>query len=72
MRGISGFRRFVYNYGLDLITASWGFEEIQGGDSKRIDASKKVLSLELGNHRSISTSFPPLRSSLYAKKLSRN
>jgi putative transposase len=43
MRGIAGFKRFVYNYALSLITASWDFEEIQAGDNKRLDAIKKVL-----------------------------
>ncbi|MCL1471743.1 RNA-guided endonuclease InsQ/TnpB family protein [Argonema antarcticum] len=28
MRGMAGFKRFVYNYGLDLITASWDFNTI--------------------------------------------
>jgi putative transposase len=43
MRGIAGFKRFVYNYALSLITASWDFEDIQAGDNKRLDAIKKVL-----------------------------
>lgn len=43
MRGLSGFRRKVYNYGLELLTASWAFEDIKGSDSKRIDAIKKVF-----------------------------
>ncbi len=43
MRGIAGFKRFVYNYGLSLITASWNFDGIQVGDSLRIDAIKKVF-----------------------------
>lgn len=43
MRGIAGFKRFVYNYGLDLIKASWDFENVKTGDSKRIDAVKKVF-----------------------------
>lgn len=43
MRGMAGFKRFVYNYGLELITASWDFKDIQIGDSKRIDAIKKSL-----------------------------
>lgn len=43
MRGIAGFKRFVYNYALDLITASWDFYGIKAGDSKRLDAIKKVL-----------------------------
>ena len=43
MRGIAGFKRFVYNYGLELITASWDFDGIELTDSKRIDAIKKVF-----------------------------
>ncbi|MHC5924911.1 RNA-guided endonuclease InsQ/TnpB family protein [Nostoc sp.] len=43
MRGIAGFKRFVYNYGLNLITATWSCEDIQVGDSKRLDAIKKVF-----------------------------
>ncbi|MEH2056990.1 MAG: transposase [Nostoc sp.] len=43
MRGNAGFKRFVYNYGLELLTASWSFEDVQASDSKRIDAIKKVL-----------------------------
>lgn len=43
MRGIAGFKRFVYNYALDLITASWDFYGIKSGDSKRLDAIKKVF-----------------------------
>jgi putative transposase len=43
MRGCAGFKRFVYNYCLDLIIASWGFEDIKASDSKRIAAIKKVF-----------------------------
>lgn len=43
MRGIAGFRRFVYNFGLDMVIASWGLEGIKATDSKRIDAIKKVF-----------------------------
>lgn len=43
MRGLAGFKRFVYNYGLDLIQASWDFEGIKASDSTRIDAIKKVF-----------------------------
>jgi len=42
MRGIAGFRRFVYNCGLEMLVASWSFEGI-ATDSKRIDAIKKVF-----------------------------
>ena len=43
MRGCAGFKRFVYNYGLDLIVSSWGFEGVKASDSKRIDTIKKVF-----------------------------
>ncbi|BAY60755.1 transposase [Calothrix brevissima NIES-22] len=43
MRGMAGFKRFVYNYALDLITASWDFDGVKLGDSKRLDAIKKVF-----------------------------
>jgi len=43
MRGCSGFKRFVYNFGLDMLTASWQFQDVKVSDSKRIDAIKKVF-----------------------------
>jgi putative transposase len=43
MRGCAGFKRFVYNYCLDMIIASWSFDGIKASDSKRIDAIKKVF-----------------------------
>lgn len=43
MRGMAGFKRFVYNYGLDLIQASWDFTDIKVSDSTRIDTIKKVF-----------------------------
>jgi putative transposase len=43
MRGNAGFKRFVYNYGLELLTTSWSFEGVKASDSKRIDAIKKVF-----------------------------
>jgi putative transposase len=43
MRGNAGFKRFVYNFGLELLTSSWGFEKTKASDSKRIDAIKKVF-----------------------------
>ncbi|MBW4570606.1 MAG: hypothetical protein KME31_22060 [Tolypothrix carrinoi HA7290-LM1] len=43
LRGISGFKRFVYNYGLSLLIYSWDFENVKATDSKRIDAIKKVF-----------------------------
>jgi putative transposase len=43
MRGLAGFKRFVYNFGLDLLTNSWSFENVKASDSKRIDVIKKVF-----------------------------
>lgn len=43
MRGCAGFKRWVYNFGLDMLTASWDFEGVKASDSSRIDAIKKVL-----------------------------
>jgi len=42
MRGMAGFRRFVYNFGLEMLVASWSFEGI-ATDSKRIDTIKQVF-----------------------------
>jgi putative transposase len=49
MRGCAGFKRFVYNFGLDLLSASWQFEEIKASDNKRIDAIKKLLTALMDN-----------------------
>ena len=43
MRGNAGFKRWAYNFGLNTIQASWDLEVIKAGDSKRIDAIKKVF-----------------------------
>src|SRR5919202_5358812 len=43
MRGLAGFKRFVYNYCIDMLVASWQFEGIKAGDAKRIDTIKKVF-----------------------------
>lgn len=43
MRGISGFKRWVYNYCIAMLVASWEFEGIKALDSKRIDTIKKVF-----------------------------
>lgn len=43
MRGNAGFKRFVYNFGLELLTSSWSFEDVKASDNKRIDAIKQVL-----------------------------
>jgi putative transposase len=43
MRGCSGFKRWVYNWALMLIKASWEFKDIKASDAKRLDAAKKVF-----------------------------
>ena len=43
MRRLAGFKRFVYNYGIDLIVASWSDKRLTENDTKRIDAIKKVF-----------------------------
>ena len=43
LAGCAGFARFVYNFGLSLLTASWDFEDIKAGDSKRLGAIEKVF-----------------------------
>jgi putative transposase len=43
LRGNAGFKRWVYNFGLDLIVASWDFQDIKASDSKRLAAIKKVF-----------------------------
>jgi putative transposase len=43
MRGNAGFKRFVYNFGLELLTSSWSFEGVKASDNKRIDTIKQVL-----------------------------
>jgi putative transposase len=43
MRGLAGFKRFVYNYGLELLKESWKFTDITACDAKRIDTIKKVF-----------------------------
>ena len=45
LRGNAGFKRFVYNFGLELLTASWKFEDIKASDNKRLDAIKQILTL---------------------------
>lgn len=45
LRGNAGFKRFVYNFGLELLTASWRFEDIKASDNKRLDAIKQILTL---------------------------
>jgi putative transposase len=43
MRGCAGFKRWVYNFGLEMLTASWEFQDIKASDFKRIDAIKQVF-----------------------------
>lgn len=43
MRGLAGFKRWVYNFGLDRLFTSWNFEGVKASDAKRIDAIKKVF-----------------------------
>ena len=43
LAGCSGFKRVVYNFGLDLLKNSWQFEGIKASDSKRLAAIKKIL-----------------------------
>ncbi len=43
MRGCSGFKRWIYNWALKLIKASWEFKDIKASDAKRLDAAKKVF-----------------------------
>lgn len=47
LTGCSGFKRFVYNFALNLVKSSWQFEEVIASDSKRIDAVKKILTNEV-------------------------
>jgi putative transposase len=43
MRGMAGYRRFVYNFGLTMLKASWSFEGIKASDSKRLGEIKKIF-----------------------------
>lgn len=43
MLGNAGFKRFVYNFGLELLVSSWSFEEVKASDNKRISVIKQVL-----------------------------
>lgn len=43
LAGCAGFKRVVYNFGLDLLKNSWQFEGIKASDSKRLAAIKKIL-----------------------------
>ncbi|HAA32151.1 MAG TPA: transposase [Cyanobacteria bacterium UBA8553] len=43
MRGMAGFKRLVYNLGLELLKESWTVPNRKMSDSKRIDTIKKVF-----------------------------
>lgn len=43
MRGNAGFKRWVYNFGIELLTAYWEFQGVKASDSKSLDAIKKVF-----------------------------
>jgi putative transposase len=43
MRGMAGYRRFVYNFGLEMLKASWSFDGIKASDSKRLAEIKKIF-----------------------------
>lgn len=47
LKGCAGFRRLVYNYGLDMVVGSWQDKGLELSDSKRIDAAKKLLTNEV-------------------------
>ena len=47
LAGCAGFKRVVYNFGLDLLKKSWQFEGIKTSDSKRIAAIKKILTTDV-------------------------
>ncbi|MDJ0799309.1 MAG: transposase [Calothrix sp. MO_167.B12] len=43
LNGCAGFSRFVYNFGLDLLTQSWNFPDIKQTDSQRLASIEKVF-----------------------------
>ena len=43
LAGCAGFKRVVYNFGLELLKKSWQFEGVKASDSKRLAAIKKIL-----------------------------
>lgn len=43
LAGCAGFARFVYNFGLSMLTSSWSFEGIKAGDSKRLTAIEQIF-----------------------------
>lgn len=46
LAGCAGFARFVYNFGLSMLTGSWDFEGIKAGDSRRLTAIEKVFTAD--------------------------
>jgi putative transposase len=43
LAGSAGFSRLVYNFGLSLLTSSWGFEGVKASESKRLTQIEKVF-----------------------------
>ena len=43
LAGCAGFSRLTYNFGLSLLTASWGFEGIKATEKKRLGEIEKVF-----------------------------
>lgn len=39
LAGCAGFSRFVYNFGLSMLTQSWEWADVKAGDSKRLSAT---------------------------------
>ncbi len=42
LRGCAGFRRTIYNYGLDMVIGTWD-NDIQASETKILDSAKKLL-----------------------------
>lgn len=47
LRGCAGYKRFVWNFALELLKASWQFEGITASDAKRLKEIKKVFNNDL-------------------------
>ncbi len=47
LRGCAGYKRFVWNFALELLKASWQFEGITASDANRLKAIKKVFNNDL-------------------------
>ena len=43
LSGCAGFKRVVYNFGLNLLKSSWQFEGVKASDFKRLAAIRKIL-----------------------------